>query len=434
MKNRILSILSVIILASTNLAGQWVVKHVDVQGPTIYDLEMLPDGMGIAVGNSGLILRSDDYGENWATIPCNVDVNFYQIALISKDTFVARGVNEKWDGALYLSVDGGYTWEKVYTHKTELFSLLFFNDSVGLASGANAIIRTTDGGSTWSAVYDIPVFTNYKAGVIWVDVADDSVAYACVLAWNDGLTNLTRYLLKSMDAGLTWEESVVLGAGFGYCELYFFNEWYGFYDWDYPKRTIDGGVTWDSTNNIGFVVDISMPSMNKIYTVNHPVAYIPEPDLITEFAICTSEDGGLTWQGQMAPGAHLETILFINDSVGFVAGDHSLILKTEHCGGEIIGDYPWELYTEISQPMDKTGFFRIHPNPASDAVHIRWDVPDVVIYSLYDMQGRILYQASAMPGGETLSLATGTFPSGMYVVRAVSERGETNQTTLILER
>lgn len=431
MKDRFFTILVFLIFVNANLAGQWVVKHVEVQGQTIYDLKMLSQGIGMAVGGAGLILRSDDYGENWTPIPCNVNRNFFQIGLISADMIVARGDNEQRDGSIYKSVDGGYTWDIVYTHYSDLFSLHFFNDSVGLASGTNAIIRSADGGSTWTTVYDIPVFTNYKAGLVWVDVASDSVAYAGILVWNDGLKNITRFLLKSVDAGMTWEKIISLGDGSGYSEMYFYNEWNGFFDWDFLNRTLDGGMTWDTTNNIGSVVDISMPSPDKVYTVNHPVAYIQEGDVPTEFAICSSEDGGLTWLGDLSPGAHLEAIHFINDSVGFVAGDHSLIMKTEHGGGPIQGEYPWHLYTSIMNETDNMFEFTLYPNPAQGTVQIDFGNESTCFLRGVDINGRIVIEQINYPSNEPMDIQH--LSSGMYFILAILEDGAVRTGKLLVK-
>ncbi|MEZ5031703.1 MAG: hypothetical protein R2787_09910 [Saprospiraceae bacterium] len=140
-------------LMSSPLSAQWVVKHVDKHGATIHDLHILPDGTGFAVGEQGLILRTDDFRESWALVPGNIEEDLFQIALLGVDTLVVRGENSEYDGTLHRSVDGGLTWEMVYSMEdNQLYSLQFFNDSFGLASGSDVIIRTVDGGMTWSAV------------------------------------------------------------------------------------------------------------------------------------------------------------------------------------------------------------------------------------------------------------------------------------------
>ena len=408
-------------LMSSPLSAQWVVKHVDKHGATIHDLHILPDGTGFAVGEQGLILRTDDFGESWALVPGNIEEDLFQIALLGVDTLVVRGENSEYDGTLHRSVDGGLTWEMVYSMEdNQLYSLQFFNDSFGLASGSDVIIRTVDGGMTWSTVLDIPAMTNFKVGLIWMDVASDSVAYAGVLARQNGFENLTRYLLKSVDMGVSWEEINVLGNDFGYPELFFYDESLGFTDWMIPQRTQDGGITWDTTNNIGYVVDMSMPSPTIVYTVNHPNAYIALPDILTEFAICSSTDGGMTWEGEMTYGAHLETIQFLNDSVGFVAGDHSLIMKTEHGGGEIVGDYPWDLYTSTTDVFGASDPMVIYPNPAQATVTLEWQEhgpPAKHQARIYDVTGQLVLDQTLRTPRSVLSFQS--FPPGTYFLQHV---------------
>lgn len=426
MSYRVINLLILLVLSTTSVSAQWVVKHVAKKGRTIHDLHILPDGTGLAVGTGGFILRTDDFGESWTAVPGNINEDLYQIALFSIDTIVVRGQDKQNDGTLHRSVDGGFTWEKVYSQTYEMYSLQFFNDSIGLASGSDVIIRTTDGGNSWSTVYDIPAMTSFKVGVIWMDIASDSVAYAGVLAWQNGGQNLTRYLLKSVDMGATWEDIMVLGNDYGHCELFFYNEVFGFTDWFLPQRTQDGGMTWDTTNNVGSIADISMPSKARVYSVNHPEVYIPGSN--TEFAICQSLDSGLTWQGQMEPGAHLETIHFLNDTVGFVAGEHSLIMKTEHGGGPIVGDYPWELYTSLTPEKANPIGIRIHPNPAKSMLHLsldgeiqRWPMINV---KLLRPDGKVVFSTPFATTNANMDIPVSTLPSGFYILQLTDTKGQ----------
>ncbi|MBQ0732196.1 MAG: photosystem I reaction center subunit IV [Oleispira antarctica] len=62
------------------------------------------------VGERGLILRSDDMGENWRALPSPYEGSFFGI-MAKDDNVLIFGLR----GNLYHSVDGGIQWQKVHT-------------------------------------------------------------------------------------------------------------------------------------------------------------------------------------------------------------------------------------------------------------------------------------------------------------------------------
>ena len=181
--------------------------------------------------------------------------------------------------------------------------------------------------------------------------------------------------------------------------------------YDTNFRTIDGGITWELLNNLGSVVDMDAVSENVIITVNHPEAYSGE-NPVTEFAISKSIDLGITWDGNFRKGGHLESVHFQNDSVGFVAGDFSIIMKTENCGGDIIGDYPWNLFTNTKEIL--VGHLNIFPNPVTNYLVLNpaeqyhnWD------YLIESFEG-IQYGNGKINDSK---LNTSDLPNGIYILR-----------------
>ncbi len=68
----------------------------------------------MVVGEQGLIIRSDDMGENWRSIPSPYEGSLFGINA-EKDDVLVFGLR----GNLYHSVDGGIQWEKVYTNSEQ---------------------------------------------------------------------------------------------------------------------------------------------------------------------------------------------------------------------------------------------------------------------------------------------------------------------------
>jgi photosystem II stability/assembly factor-like uncharacterized protein len=66
------------------------------------------------VGEQGLILRSDDMGENWRAIPSPYEGSLFGLSA-QRDNVLVFGLR----GNLYHSIDGGIQWKKVYTNSEQ---------------------------------------------------------------------------------------------------------------------------------------------------------------------------------------------------------------------------------------------------------------------------------------------------------------------------
>lgn len=105
-------------------------------------------------GERGLVLRSDDSGENWrrpeGVLPPNAaDLFDFSTVFASGDRVLLAGTP---GSRLFLSEDGGRNWESVATGITVPIRRLFFVDALhGWGVGAlGNIIATTDGGRSWT--------------------------------------------------------------------------------------------------------------------------------------------------------------------------------------------------------------------------------------------------------------------------------------------
>ena len=110
-------------------------------------------------GNRGVVLKTDDGGGTWREL--YVD-NRFRLSWFSGVWFVtdrlgwAVGEAEQRDGAhgavILCTQDGGKEWQVQYFDRSISFSLdsvKFLDERNGWATGANAILHTTDGGSHW---------------------------------------------------------------------------------------------------------------------------------------------------------------------------------------------------------------------------------------------------------------------------------------------
>ena len=87
------------------------------------------------VGEQGLILRSDDMGENWRALPSPYEGSFFGI-LAKDDNVLVFGLR----GNLFHSVDGGIQWQKVYTKSEQTLM-------AGVAKSDKTSVMVGNGGS-----------------------------------------------------------------------------------------------------------------------------------------------------------------------------------------------------------------------------------------------------------------------------------------------
>lgn len=266
-------------------------------GPTVYgssalrSIEFLNDKTTGIVGSlNGSLYRTIDAGANWTDItPALTDTLYLDslpagskkicgIAHIGNN-FYAVG----WWGAkvarLYKSTDKGISWNTTYIDTnlaTSLVDAVFTSIDTGFVAGGrnvsggsaytpsdeSVILKTTDGGITWTKVFSDTTI----GGRIWkIQAIDKMNLVGCIepYYYPDSVN-----MVKSTDGGNTWSiihignvvGSVVgygvnQGLGFASKQL----GWVGGY-YDGLFQTTDGGVTWDTVkfgNNFNrfFIID-----------------------------------------------------------------------------------------------------------------------------------------------------------------------------------
>lgn len=251
-------------------------------------IEFLSDNATGVIGSlNGSVYRTTNAGSTWANISAGVsdtavdsspgrrnicgwahyDNNFYGVG---------------WWGAktarFYKSTNKGITWSTSYLDTnlaTGLVNAVFVSANTGFVSGCrnidggmytsnsgeSVILKTTDGGITWTKVFSDTVL----GGRVWKIQAIDRMNLVGSIEpyyYPD-----TVCIVKSTDGGNTWSiitvgsvpglttYAVTQGVGFATKDI----GWAGGY---YPGifQTLDGGATWDTLNfglnfNRIFIVD-----------------------------------------------------------------------------------------------------------------------------------------------------------------------------------
>ncbi|MEM9053258.1 MAG: YCF48-related protein [Bacteroidota bacterium] len=368
---------------------------------TLEDVYFIDENVGIAVGDSGTIIRSTDSGLNWNTVMNEPNVQFQAVGFFDELHGIASGNHT------YITDDGGETWSlslespgsNFYTD-LEIISpttCLVSNYSIGL-------MKSTDQGETWETLIPSPGNFQYRQ----MTFINESIGFSY-----SELGPPFESVLKTTDGGLNWdtivsdtpwnntvlEDMIFLDENIGY-QL-------GWYNGHFLKTT-DGGDHW-------YQPEISDNITTQLYDFDI------HPDRPNSYYACgwygeilKSTDGGESWEridNDIAESNGLKSIYFHNDTLGWVVGGMGMILRTT-TGGEILS----------TKSADEIGDITVYPNPATDQLYI-----DISKYSgeaieeirVFDLQGKQVNSFRWNTYSNSLDL--GDLPQGQYQLQFIND-------------
>ena len=343
----------------------------------------------------GIILKTEDAGETWATV--YEGNNIQTVAFATPLKGFAGGY---WP-SMIKTEDGGVTWQEieigseVYAYKI----IKFHNENTGMALYINQEfeheIRTTqDGGETWNLSSNPPMH-----GIQSIDYADETTLYAVgfnqtVYKSNDGGDNWTLIKQGGMDInmGVAFKdvENGVFAGEEG--DLYV---------------THDGGNTWDNPLNTGY---------HHFFGLMYKENYILAAG--TDEAVYVSTDNGETFDlvfGDAGEEQLYQVILFADHS-GLICGSGGTMIKFSDLivlGTEDLG-------------ADKVS---IYPNPTSDFIQIK-NNQKINQMELIDFSGKVIFTKTGNNSSEQIDLTN--YPKGVYILKINS--GKSVSTHKIIKK
>ncbi len=198
----------------------------------------------------GTIYKTENGGKSWITInPPISGKMFYMESLDSLNIWIGTQVGE-----ILKSNDGGYNWTK--QHDSYFINYIeFFDDQNGVAMGDSPIsnsepieiIHTTDGGNTW---------TN-KNNLLFGFTTNMAVSFADP---NNGFMRLTEssgILLKTTDGGSSWSQLSPPVTGSNIYTLVTLSSDIALISFGTSAITKDGGATWEQQDLPTFPTNFS---------------------------------------------------------------------------------------------------------------------------------------------------------------------------------
>lgn len=127
----------------------WVKLGLNASNINTYFSSVSFDASGVYLASSDGLLRSQDSGKNWSTLPTKEQI-FFMLPLAEKNTILAR----TWKTGLLRSENGGITWYNVGAELGNYPVLSMLQDNHGTvwaATFGGGIYRSSDNGVTWKS-------------------------------------------------------------------------------------------------------------------------------------------------------------------------------------------------------------------------------------------------------------------------------------------
>ncbi|MGN6152178.1 MAG: WD40/YVTN/BNR-like repeat-containing protein [Lysobacteraceae bacterium] len=213
------------------------------------------------------LYRTRDGGKTWAAVEglteetikgiCAIDVlhsRFVNAGKLDARTIVHAGGRVGGPAKLLRSLDGGETWSAIdmTPYTAMILDVKFFDAMNGIVFGASdadvekshaRILRTDDGGKSWKIAYESkrPFEITWKGSF-----PTRQVGYATIQTYDPDPAHAQRYVAKTTDGGKSWHEipldkdAAAREFGIGFRDAR--TGWVGTMNTGY--QTTDGGKTW----------------------------------------------------------------------------------------------------------------------------------------------------------------------------------------------
>ena len=170
------------IFRSSDLGASWTSVGPDLENISVLSLAVGADGYLFAGTDDEVVFRSADGGTNWHRVAGGLERTIRRFAVRSDGHLFAAT-----SGGLYQSADNGGSWERTgFSDDVDVVHLLP-DGTLFIGTEHEGLLRSTDGGATWSHLLD--------PGAMVMSLTSDALGYVFA-----GVT----VVFRSKDLGQTW--------------------------------------------------------------------------------------------------------------------------------------------------------------------------------------------------------------------------------------
>jgi photosystem II stability/assembly factor-like uncharacterized protein len=403
-----------VLLLSGLSAGFAQIEWEILAHPTTRDLKELSfidAENGWAAGDSGTIVMTSDGGVSWIQQNSTTEFDIVDIEMVEGGFGWALSqqypidTNQTYGTELLRTSDGGQTWSFVTRFDEFYNSVAFVSPTRGVMGGnLGKLFYTENGGDTWTtAVIDSP---DYARWPIWHIQFRDSL-YGMALG---GLFDVTGLVWTTTDGGKYWDHRRVAGEpifGVHYFDSVEILVVGGDIDFGSGMvRTLNGGESWEYTY-LGIWGQAVSLSFRTPYEGWAPLGFAA--------TYMVSVDSGRTWDDQYTPDSTaMFDVVFIDSTIGYMVGAHGTVLKYT---GPTVSVAP-----EPASIPERPLLYQNYPNPFNPSTKIRYHVAQRsrVDVRITDMAGRevgSIREGTLEPGQYERIFDGGNLASGVYILR-----------------
>jgi len=363
----------------------------------------------LLVGDSDVIMRSDDKGESWNSIFYTLGQDIYDIAYHTPDRIYIPSYCK-----LHISTDTGMTWQE-YRYRPSLDTIvkIFIPSDVRFYAinskydtyykyQKKYLYYTEDSGKYWS------IHTNFaqidSGDVFFFDSDTACYVFKKILGKTfTGFLVTNDHLFPMYNTFIPFTLSSIYLPDKSIC--YAINKYGIIAKFHNPFKDRYSKVEWDS-----LLYNKSL-RMNEHMFLNKDTGFIVGDSGL----IIRTLDGGKTWL-KLNSGVteNLINLAKLPSGEVFVYGDKGILLKTDNLGGS--GDTILSVKTINSKDN-----MYIYPNPTTDYINIRLNNENnnEFIISLLDDQGKILKEFTT--NSSYIQLPVSEMPRGLFYLRICSD-------------
>jgi photosystem II stability/assembly factor-like uncharacterized protein len=397
---KITIILTVLIVMTITTNAQWVQQN-SATSEWINSIYFTDSNNGYAVGDYGVIRKTTNGGENWATQTGTLN-DFLSVYFTDMNTGYIVG----YSGTILKTTNGGTNWTQQISGYNNILRSVFFTDAnTGYAVGdTGLILKTTNGGTEW---IKLTSGTQFHLQCVYFSASNKGY-----IVGGNGVGN--GIIMKTTDGGENWT-TYITGLNNYYKSIYSHESNSGCavgINGKIVKASVDDPGVWTEQTS-GVSVDLNGISFYQ--NIGYAVG--------DEGVIIKTIDYGNTWTTQVSgTSIDLLSVCLTSSTTAYVSGVNGTILKTTNGG-----------ITGISSLNNAKNNIHIFPNPATEVISITLEnveYPDLTLI-IYNAIGESVKSEKLIPNQQQINV--GDLSNGVYIVEIKSKEW-TGKQKMIIQR